>query len=67
MTLEKDLVSMKSTRVSTAGPDNEMELSGLFTSIRTQIDGLKNSVVASNMLGGKMELSEQVSLIKHTK
>lgn len=63
MDLEKELMSVKSSRVSNAGTESELELTGLFSTIRTQIDGLRHTVVNSNILGGKMELSEQVRRI----
>lgn len=63
MDLEKELMTVKSSRVSNAGTESELELTGLFSTIRTQIDGLRHTVVNSNILGGKMELSEQVRRI----
>lgn len=62
MDLEKELLTVKSSRISSTGQGSEEELTGLFSTIRSQIDGLRHSVVNSNILGGKMELSEQVIL-----
>lgn len=62
MDLEKELLTAKSSRVSNVGGGEELELTGLFSTIRSQIDGLRHSVVNSNILGGKMELSEQVRI-----
>mmetsp|Transcript_30041 Transcript_30041/g.34760 ORF Transcript_30041/g.34760 Transcript_30041/m.34760 type:complete len:669 (+) Transcript_30041:3-2009(+) len=58
--LQKTLEDMRSGKQPISGSNESAELSGLFTKVQSQIDGLKHLIVDKNALGGKSVISEQL-------
>lgn len=58
--LQTHIEELRAGKSIQGGGTGDPELSGLFTKVQSQIDGLRHLIVDTNSLGGKMAVSDQL-------